>query len=125
VLCADCHAKHHDKPKAVEAKAADVEAPDDHHKQFVAEEGFAMIRADDGQALYATFGQTAQEAEYLYAVIDPEGERRDEVYPAPAVRLTDTNIDYDTNWPKLVLSLEDWWLVKKNGEMDPYGEYAP
>jgi hypothetical protein len=122
VLCADCHAKHHDKPKVDRAKTADAEATDDdHHNQFLAEEGFAMIRYSDGQALYATFGQTAQETEYLYAEIDPEGERRDEVYPASAVRLTDTNIDYETKWPKLVLSLEDWWLVK-NGEMDPYSE---
>jgi hypothetical protein len=71
-----------------------------------------MIRSD-GQALYATFGQTAQEAEYLYAELDPEGERRDEVYPAPAVRLTDTNIDYEANWPKLIC------------EMDPYGGRHP
>jgi hypothetical protein len=37
------------------------------------------------------------------------------------VRLTDTNIDYETNWSKPILSREDWWLVK-NGEMDPYGK---
>jgi hypothetical protein len=78
-----------------------------------------MARYDDGKALYPTFAETQEESLHLYVNLDPAGSGRDEVYLSRAVRLTDTNIDYNTTWPKPVLTLEQWWRVKED-EIDPY-----
>jgi 5-methylcytosine-specific restriction endonuclease McrA len=129
VLCSDCHAKHHDRLGVIDEasdrtqfKRAESQEPEresrkrPRYRQFEAEEGFAMARYDDDKALYATFAETQEESQHLYANLDPSRSDRDEVYLCSAVRLTDTNTDYKTNWPKPVLTLEQWWRVKE-GEM--------
>jgi hypothetical protein len=78
-----------------------------------------LARYDDHKALYDTFAETQEESQHLYANQDPSRSDRDDVYPCHAVRLTDTNIDYKTTWPKPVMTLEQWWRVKE-GEIDPY-----
>lgn len=127
VLCSDCHAKHHDeldviseRPDRIGNTRVDSETPTrPRYGEFEVEEGFAMVRYDDGKAMYATFAETQEESQHLYANLDPAGSDRDEVYLSSAVRLTDTNIDYSTTWPKPVMTLEQWWRVKED-EIDPY-----